>query len=81
MSPCVPPGGHVHMCVAVFVSPQAEKADNWRCHVPHSGDCSGGRRLQSAARGESMRSLRREFDREKLITAKPVLLQVNGGGV
>ena len=39
------------MCVLlyVFVSPQAEKADNWRRHVPQSGDCSGGR-LQSAVR-------------------------------
>jgi len=31
------------VCVAVFVSPQAEKADNWRRHVPQSGDCSGRR--------------------------------------
>jgi len=49
VSPCVPPGGRVRACVAVFVSPKAEKADNWRRHVPQSGDCSGERR-QSAAR-------------------------------
>ena len=49
VSPCVPPGGRVRTCVAAFVSPKAKKADNWRRHVPQSGDYSG-ERLQCAAR-------------------------------
>ena len=57
VSLCVPPGGRVRVCVAIFVSPQAEKADNWRRHVPQSGDCSEGR-LQNAARDREVHEIK-----------------------